>query len=51
MLEGDEGYGPTRIVLTAVGEDNVLARQVNEPRRFENMWTLACRPWVLVGAP
>lgn len=42
VLEGDEGYGPTRIRITAVGERSILA--VAENGRESN-WTLAYRDW------
>jgi hypothetical protein len=49
-LVGDEGYGPTTIRITAVGERSVLA--VAENRRGkrlhderEQAWTLECREW------
>lgn len=54
-LVGDEGYGPTVIEITAVGEWGVLAKCVEhdgEPPRhgvWENKWTLAHRDWREVG--
>lgn len=50
LLEGCEGYGTTRIVITAVGERAILARAIShrgEPSRgrHENSWTLSCRDW------
>lgn len=48
-LVGDEGYGPTVIRITAIGEHSILARAVRrygEPRQsIETTWTLACRDW------
>ncbi len=52
-LVGDEGYGPTVIEITAVGEHAILAKkieQAGEPRlhpadQRENAWTLTCRDW------
>ena len=48
-LVGDEGYGPTVIRLTAIGEEAILARAVmldGQPiPRHEATWTLACRDW------
>ena len=48
-LVGDEGYGPTVIRLTAIGESAILARAVmldGEPiERRETTWTLECRDW------
>jgi len=50
VLQGDEGNGVTRIVLTAVGEDKVLARAImregNTVRgEREGLWTLFLRTW------
>lgn len=49
-LVGDEGYGPTVIEITAVGEKCILAKAIShrgkptkEPR--EASWTLTCRDW------
>ena len=48
-LIGDEGYGPTVIRLTAIGEGAILARAVmldGQPiSRREATWTLECRDW------
>lgn len=48
-LVGNEGYGPTVIVITAIGEECVLARAVShrgEPvDADEGTWTLTCRNW------
>lgn len=56
QLAGDEGYGETVIEITAIGEQNVLAKQmshggkrVTTPR--ENMWTFTCRKWREVAQP
>jgi hypothetical protein len=48
ILEGDEGYGPERIVITAVGEVSVLARRVNARSEDEHQWNLVWRAWVKV---
>jgi hypothetical protein len=49
VLEGDEGYGPTRIKITAIGEQAILARRImqdgNSVEDYESTWTLACRDW------
>jgi len=50
ILEGDEGHGPTRIWITAIGEESILARpimQSGEPITdiYESGWTLAYRDW------
>ena len=51
-LEGDEGYGPSVIQITAVGEQTILARRIShggEPvRESEATWTLECREWTEV---
>lgn len=52
-LVGDEGYGPTVIEITAVGERRLLAKTVSHngkaPKRpHEGLWTLAYRDWVTV---
>lgn len=47
-LIGDEGYGPTVIELTAIGEARILAKTVSNPSNRphgENTWTLASREW------
>ena len=53
VLEGDEGYGPSRIVLTGIGERGILARQIShngeETRGTEHSWTLQCRDWSKVN--
>lgn len=48
ILEGDEGYGPERIRITAIGENEILAvRADDKPGHFrgENSWCLRCREW------
>lgn len=55
-LAGDEGYGVTVILVTAVGEQAILARAIShrgEPYGFrhEHSWTLACRDWAKVDEP
>ncbi len=50
-LVGDEGYGPTTIEITAVGERSILAKVVHSSASHpsswggESTWTLACRDW------
>lgn len=44
-LVGDEGYGPTTIEITAVGERCILARTVAPRRASETTWTLRNRDW------
>jgi len=46
-LRGTEYYGngkkqTTTITLTAIGEQNILAKAKG---RSENLWTLSCREW------
>ena len=56
QLVGDEGYGPTTIEITAVGEESILAKEIShrgQPStdRDEGMWTLSCRDWQPVDRP
>jgi hypothetical protein len=50
-LVGDEGYGPTVIQITAIGESVLLAKAVSQDGRSvsgrELTWTLACRDWTV----
>jgi hypothetical protein len=50
QLVGDEGYGPTTITITAIGEHGILARCTNN-RLIDRVtsWTLHCRDWREVG--
>ena len=55
VIVGDEGYGPTVIAITGIGERAILAKQLshkgianNYP--FEITWTLSCRDWKEVKA-
>jgi len=54
ILEGDEGYGPDKILITAVGEETFLCRWADrESGMFgaENgQTTLVCRDWRKVGS-
>lgn len=55
-LVGDEGFGPTVIEITAVGEEKILAKTLSHngtpSTRGENSWVLRCRDWrVLECAP
>jgi hypothetical protein len=47
IIEGDEGYGPERRVITAVGLTYVLATRGNP--ESECLLTLQYRDWKLVG--
>jgi len=49
-LVGDEGYGPSVIEITAIGESHVLAKKIAPELWGENLWTLSCRDWTEVGA-
>jgi hypothetical protein len=53
-LVGDEGYGPTIIEITAIGEKSILAKAVSHDgetvERNETLWTLNCRDWEKVSA-
>jgi hypothetical protein len=48
-LVGDEGYGPTVIEITAVGERILLAKLISHDGdstgENEASWTLSCREW------
>lgn len=56
-LVGDEGYGPTVIKLTAIGEDAILARSIThrgDPQLGspdESTWMLNHRDWRPCDAP
>lgn len=55
-LAGDEGYGETVIRITAIGEDQILARAVARKGKpvqgdQEGSWTLYCREWRRVRKP
>lgn len=50
VLEGDEGYGPDRIIITAIGERAVLARHLS-PGGYESQWGLHARDWKAVSRP
>lgn len=50
ILEGDEGYGPERIQLTAIGIQGVLARRIMNHKGeaiegYEGSWSLDHRDW------
>ncbi len=45
QLEGDEGYGPTVIEITAIGERKVLAKTISPKAREEKSWSLSRRDW------
>lgn len=54
-IVGDEGYGPSVIRITAIGERRILAvtesrkgKPTNDP--FESSWVLDCREWTEVDA-
>jgi hypothetical protein len=50
ILEGDEGRGPERIVITAVGEESILAKTLGDPGSpGDRSWVLWCRDWKRVG--
>ena len=58
QLAGDEGYGPSIIEITAIGEERILARCLSHFRRGEKVecderessWTLVCRDWRKISA-
>ena len=50
VLEGDEGHGPTRIRITAIGERGILAIPIMQSGylvedSYEGPWALAYRDW------
>ena len=50
VLVGDEGFGPEKIRITAIGEDAILARTIETGKgvavdRREGLWTLSLREW------
>lgn len=50
VIEGDEGYGPSRILITAIGQESLLARCLSHPGKpvcghGESLWTLSYREW------
>lgn len=47
-LVGDQGYGPSTIVITAIGERQILARCTHHGDgriHGERTWTLTAREW------
>ena len=53
-LVGDEGYGPTVISITAIGEVNVLASREShngKPNFGESSWTFSYRDWQPARTP
>ncbi len=49
VLIGDEGFGPSTIVITAIGERAVLAKHLNETKLHESLWDLQFRDWKKVS--
>lgn len=50
VLAGDNGKHPERIVITAIGEEQLLAKRIsdeagNPVHSLEHTWTLICRDW------
>lgn len=54
-LAGDEGYGVTVILITALGERGIFAREISHDGKpsedREATWTLSMRDWEKVEAP
>jgi hypothetical protein len=54
ILEGDEGYGPQLIKITAVGEERFLCRWNYQKgkgwERESGQTTLSCREWRKVSS-
>jgi hypothetical protein len=49
-LVGDEGYGPTVIEITAIGEKSILAKVISHAgvtnkEQPEGTWVFWCRDW------
>jgi hypothetical protein len=44
VLEGDAGYGQSRITITAIGVGQILAKKIGGDK-YESTWTLSCRCW------
>lgn len=52
VLVGDEGLGPEKITITAIGNASILARRIENYRgeqvdSSECTWTLVFREWKL----
>ena len=49
LLVGDEGYGNTVILITAIGEQSILARTISHAGTLKNssesQWNLSFREW------
>ena len=54
ILEGDEGYGPDLVKITAVGEERFLCRWNHQKgcgwERESGQTTLSCRQWRKVSS-
>lgn len=50
IVEGDDGYGVTRLRITAIGEEQILAIERGPGPRTEDEWALWCRCWRKVAA-
>ena len=50
ILEGDEGNGPYRIAITAIGQRSILAKEIDDATGLtEGLWDLNFRDWVKVS--
>ena len=49
ILEGDEGFGPERMLITAIGESALLGISLKSKRSHEGSWALAFRNWKKVA--
>lgn len=54
ILEGDEGHGPDRIIITAIGEEKFLCKwdykcKGEYSRGESGSTTLSCREWKKVN--
>lgn len=54
ILEGDEGFGPDRILITAIGYEHFLCKWdykcSNVYAQEDGSTTLTCRNWKKVGS-
>ncbi len=51
VLVGDDGHGPEKIRITAIGENLILAKCIEDKHgnavdEYEGVWSLSWREWV-----
>ena len=50
VIQGDEGLGPEQIVITAIGQRSILAKETNDTTGVtESEWDLSFRDWEKVS--